>query len=208
MNAARVASTVRWLGLFVMLAGIVTGPAAGQDQPGASVESGAVQGSGPRAFSIKPSEVAVPEGVAPGQYRRTIVPFQNWTLICDENLKAKTRVCNISQQIVDARGEVAFSWSLAGTAGGAPILILRPPASVGEGAAIRLAFTDKSKPVTVKTQGCDAKVCVAMIPLGPRLKAYIGGGKDVEISFPAAGQGGMTVIRTTFAGLPDALAAI
>jgi invasion protein IalB len=44
-----------------------------------------------------------------GQYKRTIQPFENWTLICDENLKKKEKVCNLSQIISDASGNQVFA---------------------------------------------------------------------------------------------------
>ena len=54
-------------------------------------------------YRIKPSDVAVPPDVKLGDYQRTIRPFENWTLICDENLKARKKVCNVSQIIEDRR---------------------------------------------------------------------------------------------------------
>ncbi len=189
--------------------------ASGQDSRSAPTAAASAQTSasisgGPgMAYSIKPSEVVVPEGVPVGEYRRIIEPHANWTLICDENLKEKKRVCNISQQVVDPAGNIAFSWSLAGTGDGQPVMILRTPASAGKGTAIKLSFPDKTKPISAITDACDTKVCVAMLPVGPRMKGYISKRSAVEVSFAAAAAAnGRIVFQTTFDGLPQALAAI
>ncbi|HEX8047504.1 invasion associated locus B family protein [Rhizobium sp.] len=160
-------------------------------------------------YSIKPSEVVLPEGVAPGQYRRIIRPFNNWTLICDENLKKKQRVCNITQTIVDARGAMAFSWSLAGTSNGNPIMIIRVPASVGKGNPVQISFSSQKNPVNAKTEDCDQTVCLILQPVGPVLREQINKQVDVRITYanPANGNDPI-VIGTTLKGLPTALAAI
>ncbi|NTG30086.1 Invasion associated locus B family protein [Agrobacterium rhizogenes] len=164
------------------------------------------------SYAIKPSGVALPADVPAGKYRRIIMPYPNWTLICDENLKEKKRVCNISQQIVDRTGSVAFSWSLAGTGDGQPVMILRTSATAGKGATINLSFLDKGKPIRVATDACDMKVCVAMLTVGPRMRNYIGKGANVEVSFslnnPEPNQPSKVVIKTTLDGLSMALAAI
>lgn len=151
---------------------------------GLAVSSVAAKPEPGPVYSVRRSEVAVPPDVPLGQYRRIIRPFKNWTLICDENLRARRRVCNITQTIVDQTGAAAFSWSLAGSDGGTPVFILRAPAAVGPGQPITLAFGDGSPPILVKTNGCDASVCVAIQQIGPRLRSYIAKGAVVQISFP------------------------
>ena len=162
-------------------------------------------------YTIKPSDVAVPSDVPLGQYRRSIRPYRNWTLICDENLKAKKRICNVTQSIIDRSGATAFSWSLAGTGGGAPVLILRTPATVGKDQSVTLSFDDQSAPVVVKTTDCNEAVCIAVQTLGPRLKTYVAKGAVVQISFPVAKPaGGQALIGLfgTFDGLAEAVAGI
>ena len=87
----------------------------------------------PSGYAVKPSDVAIPSGETLGEFRRTIQPFSNWTLICDESLKSKRRVCNVTQTIVSAQGTVAFNWSLVATAEGKPLMVMRVPAAVGIG---------------------------------------------------------------------------
>ena len=165
-------------------------------------------------YFVKPPEIAIPDGVPVGEYRRVIRPFKNWTLICDENLKAKKRVCNVTQTIVDQTGETAFSWSLAGTDGGAPVMIMRVPAVVGKDKPITLSFNDGDKPITATTNGCNAQVCVAVQQIGPRLKGYIAKGAVTQITYPkpmTGPEGSRTMIIGLFApleGLSKAVSSI
>lgn len=137
------------------------------------------------AYSIKPSDVAVPDDVPLGEYRRIIRPYKNWTLICDENLKQKQRICNVSQSIVDASGAVAFSWSLAATAGGTPMMIVRVPATVGKDQPVRFSFGKDGAAIIVKTADCDQRICIGMLPVDGRLKAYVDKGVTSEVFYVA-----------------------
>ena len=137
------------------------------------------------AYSIKPSDVAVPDDVPLSEYRRIIRPYKNWTLICDENLKQKQRICNVSQSIVDASGAVAFSWSLAATAGGTPMMIVRVPATVGKDQPVRFSFGKDGAAIIVKTADCDQRICIGMLPVDGRLKAYGDKGVTSEVFYVA-----------------------
>jgi len=135
----------------------------------------------PSGFSIKPSVVAVPKGAELGRYRRIIQPFENWELICDENLKAKKKICNITQSILDREGRFAFSWSVAATEQGKPIMILRT--RPGLGMKKPLNFPGRTEPVIAETYACDPSVCVALLPVGPVLREQIAKAAIVQISY-------------------------
>jgi invasion protein IalB len=137
----------------------------------------------PTKYFIKNSEVQLPDGVGWGQYKRTIQPFENWTLICDENLKKKERVCNLSQIITDASGNQVFSWSLAATADGTPFMILRVPGDADQTIPLKVGFAGRSTPVIISYKGCDNTVCVAMMPVGPITREQINKESDVTITF-------------------------
>jgi len=134
-------------------------------------------------LQIKPSDVLIPAGVPIGQYQRVIRPFPNWNLICDENLKSKRRVCNISQIIVSDRGDVVFSWSLAARENGEPLFILRAPAALGVHSIIHLGLHDGGQMVSVKISECNQIVCIAYQPVGPRLRTALKNGKRVDVAF-------------------------
>ncbi|MDB5604248.1 MAG: hypothetical protein JWP25_1148 [Bradyrhizobium sp.] len=170
------------------------GGAAGQDMA-ASV------------YSIKPSDVEVPEGLQLGQYRRIIQPFKNWTLVCDEDLKKKKRICNISQIIVDRAAIMIFSWSLAATEAGKPVMILRVPPSVGKDKALIIQFPDREAPISVRTTACSSLVCIAMLPIERLMREQIGKQNTLQISYTTGGQE-TVVVHAPLMGLPTALSTI
>ncbi|OAF07732.1 hypothetical protein AYJ54_16610 [Bradyrhizobium centrolobii] len=134
-------------------------------------------------YAVKPSDVAIPQGETLGEFRRMIQPFRNWTLICDESLKSKRRVCNITQTIVDAQGAVAFNWSLVATADGKPLMMMRVPAAAGVGAQIELAMSDAPDRIIAQTDHCDAGFCFATIAIGNVLKRHIRAGTPCRVSY-------------------------
>lgn len=179
------------LACLILLGGA---PAAGQE-PSTQV------------YRIKPSEVVIPADVPTGQYQRTIRPFENWTLICDENLKERKKVCNITQIIEDPAGNSVFSWSLAATEDGKPYFLLRAPPNMPSDGKVSLYFDGRQNPVDVSLQGCNETVCIAMVPVGPILRGQIAKAANPKISFPTV-SGETTTVTTSLAGLDKALAAI
>ncbi|KAA1183602.1 invasion associated locus B family protein [Rhizobium tropici] len=158
-------------------------------------------------YRIKPSEVVVPPELKPGEYQRTIRPFENWTLICDENLKVRQRVCNVTQIIENERGQVAFSWSLAATKGGEPYMILRTAPVAKSDGRILVKFEGRKEPIQVKLDGCNQTVCVGMLPIGPVLREQISKNTAPAISYPTAD--GQTIsVTANLKGLSTAVKAI
>ena len=158
-------------------------------------------------FFIEPSDVQIPADASFGDIRRLIQPFENWTLICDENLKKLQKVCNISQSIVDQKGAMVFNWSLAATDAGEPMMILRTPAHAGAETTVNLTFDGDPKPFGVKPRGCNETVCVSMVPVGPRLRKAIDDNALLKISYTFP-PNGTTVFSAPLKGLATALAAV
>ncbi|MCC8943316.1 invasion associated locus B family protein [Bradyrhizobium sp. Arg68] len=138
----------------------------------------------PSGYAVKPSDVVIPEGETLGDYRRMIQPFRNWTLICDESLKSKRRVCNVTQSIVNAQGALAFNWSLVATADGKPLMVMRVPAAVGIGQPIKLAMGDKPDRIVAQTDRCDAAGCFATIAIGDMLRRHIRAATPCRVGYP------------------------
>ncbi|SDD07577.1 Invasion associated locus B (IalB) protein [Bradyrhizobium brasilense] len=159
-------------------------------------------------YSVKPSNVSVPANVPLGQYRRVIRPFPNWTLICDENLDKKRRVCNVSQTVVGPDGAVVFSWSLAATQEGQPFFILRTPTGVGANGTIKLDLGDGGAALAVPIKGCDEKVCLAYLPVGPRLRTAAERGGPVQVAYDSGAPSNAVSFRAPLAGLTAALSVI
>lgn len=160
-----------------------------------------------QAYRIRASEVVVPADVPVGQYRRMIRPFENWTLICDENLAARQMVCNISQVIEDQSGNVVFSWSLAATEEGKPYFILRAPSSMKSDGKLSLKVEGRSNPVDIGLEGCNESVCVGMVPVGPILRGQISKEATPSFSYPTVA-GETITVTVSLKGLDQALAAI
>ncbi|OBQ73616.1 invasion associated locus B family protein [Mesorhizobium erdmanii] len=158
-------------------------------------------------YRIKPSDVVLPPGVKLGTYQRTIRPFENWTLICDENLKARKKVCNVSQVIEDGAGKMAFSWSLAATQDGKPYMILRTAPNARSDGAVSLKFDGRDQPVDVHLNGCNEMVCVGMLPVGPLMRQQIAQKATPAISYPTV-DGQTVTVTATLKGLSEALAPI
>ncbi|ENN86543.1 hypothetical protein RHSP_64232 [Rhizobium freirei PRF 81] len=195
---------------LLVLAGLSGGSAMGADQKrGTPPAMTSPASSSPTpGHTVKPSDVALPVDVPPGQYRRITQPFQNWTLICDENLVKKQKVCNITQTVVNAAGTTVFSWSLAASQDGQPFFILRTPPTVGQGRTIQLDLRDGGSVVAVPVKGCDATVCIAYQLVGPRLRAAVEKGLAVQVSYAAGSPPDTVSFRAPFQGLANALAAI
>ena len=174
----------------------------------ASATETTTQVSREKSYRIKPSDVQVPSGVSLGQYRRIIEPFPNWTLICDENLKTKLRICNVTQNIIDSSGANVFSWSLAASQNGHSFFILRAPPQSGVGKMIHLGLDDGGNIVHVKIDKCDQNVCVAYQNVGPRLRAAIKKSASVGIIFDDGSVADNFAFKTSFAGLELALSGI
>ncbi|WP_046117727.1 invasion associated locus B family protein [Ensifer aridi] len=158
-------------------------------------------------YRVKPSEVVPPQGVPLGSYRRILHPFENWNLICDENLKAKQKVCNISQSFIDQNQALVFSWSLAADDKGKPFMILRAPAQLGTGSKISLGIAGRERPVDVELTACDSTVCVGYLPVGPILRQQIGKEATVNVSYSPP-SGAAVSLDAPFKGLKSALSAI
>lgn len=154
----------------------------------------------PAGYAVKPSDVAIPEGETLGEFRRMIQPFKNWTLICDESLKSKRRVCNVTQTIVNAQGAVAFNWSLVATPDGKPLMLMRIPAGAGVGARIELAMGDMPDRIIAQTDHCDAGFCFATIAIGNVLKRHIRAATLCLVSYQLS-QIGPVVLEAPLDGL-------
>ncbi len=158
-------------------------------------------------FRIRPSEVAVPPEVALGEYQRMVRPFENWTMICDENLKARQRVCNVTQTIENQAGQLAFSWSLAATPEGKPYMILRTAPIAKSDGSVSLKFEGREEPVQVQLDGCNAAVCIGMLPVGPIMREQISKNSAPTVSYQT--RDGRTVsVTATLKGLSTAVKAI
>ncbi len=159
-------------------------------------------------FVVKPSDVVLPPDVPLGQYRRSFRPFPNWTLICDENLARRQKVCNIAQTILGPDGNPVLSWSLAANQGGEPLFIIRMPPGLGDKGQIRIDIPDGQPPLAVPVTGCDAKICLAYLLAENRLRAAVAKGLVVTVAYAVGTPPVAMSFKAPFDGLSAALAGL
>ncbi|MGU3539530.1 invasion associated locus B family protein [Methylobacterium sp. A54F] len=161
------------------------------------------------AYRVTAPETAPTEADGRGSVRRLIQPFGPWTLICDENLRRRRRVCNVSQTIADRAGATVFSWSLAATRAGAAAFILRAPV-VGAGRHF-VTLTPEggaASELTVELTRCDARQCLGFLDVTPALRGAIAAGRPVAIAYRPHEGAPSRRLPGTLDGLAAALAAI
>ncbi len=175
-------------------------------QDDAAQDPAAQEPAAPPDFAVQPPAVSPPPGVELGKFRRIIQPFENWTLVCDEDLGRRQRVCNIRQEIAAPGAGIVFSWALSATEEGRPMMLLTVPAKVGVGNKVRLEF-DGGTTFLAEIAACNADGCNGLVPVGPQMRRHIEEGLDVGISFTVAGFGDIA-FRAPLKGLSQALAAL
>ncbi len=171
------------------------GPAAGQD------------GNASPSYRIRPSAIVLPKGVKPGDYARTTRPFENWTLICDQNFATREKICNVTQIIEDSTGRMVFSWSLAATQAGKPYMILRAAANAMSYLPISVQFTEPKRQLDIHIDGCNEDVCLGMLPVERIMREQIAKNAETTISYMTR-NGDTVTIQAPLKGLSVALSAI
>lgn len=155
------------------------------------------------SYTVHPPKLSAPSG-DPGEIRRIVMQFYNWTLICDENRKLRQGICNVTQAIHDQEGNTIFSWSLVSTKDGQAVMLLRALPSADMNVPIKLSFPGVKKPILVHYAECSSKLCLAQLPLEAALSAQIERDGSVRISYQVKG-GKVFSFTAPFKGLKDAL---
>lgn len=157
-------------------------------------------------YSVHPPALSVPSG-KPGEIRRSIMQFNFWTLICDENRIQKKMVCNVTQSIQDKQDSVVFSWSLAATNDGKPFFLLRTPANSDKKVPIQITFSGLKTPIKIAYIDCNENVCLAQSAILPIMWEKIDKASTAQITYQR--QNGTKVrLDAPLKGLKDAVASI
>lgn len=167
----------------------------------ATVMAGIEAGRAAESFRIKPMDNA--PSATDGSVRRTIQPFDGWTLVCDEQVKRRTKVCNISQVVVDDAGETAFSWSLAATSRGAPVMIVRVPRPSAGARWVTVRLEGAAKSRQVELSACNDAMCLGYWEIDPELGRILRKGPEAELILTRNGR--FSTIKVATAGLSAAL---
>ena len=155
-------------------------------------------------YRIKPSEVIVPNDVPLGKYRRVIQPFSNWTLVCDENINAKQKICNVTQVIVDQNDELVLNISLAATKEGAPFFFVRTPSNIDKNKGFSVLLPSINKIYRFEIDGCNDIVCVGKFPVLSVINRHILNKSIIDISY-YMGEKNELSVRVMLDGLSSAL---
>ncbi|WP_455477231.1 invasion associated locus B family protein [Bartonella sp. B41] len=154
-------------------------------------------------YTVHPPKLSVPSG-DPGETRRVIMQFYNWTLICDEKQSLRQGVCNVTQTVHDHEDNTIFSWSLVSTKSGQAVMLFRALPEADTSVPIRIFIDGIKKPILIPYTQCNKTVCLAQSPVGPIFSKQIEQNKNVRISYKI--KGGKTFSFTVpFKGLSAAL---
>ncbi|AQX22525.1 MULTISPECIES: invasion associated locus B family protein [unclassified Bartonella] len=154
-------------------------------------------------YTVQPPQLSVPSG-KPGEIRRLIMQFYNWTLICDENTILNQGVCNVTQTIHDEEDNTVFSWSLVSTKNGQPAILFRTLPNADTTVPIKIFMEGIKEPSLVRYTQCDETVCLAQSGLSPILSDQIEKKKSVRISYNLK-EGKTLSFILPFNGLSEAL---
>ncbi|AQX28367.1 MULTISPECIES: invasion associated locus B family protein [unclassified Bartonella] len=154
-------------------------------------------------YTLYPPQLSVPSG-KPGEIRRLIMQFYNWTLICDENKILKQGICNVTQTVHDEEDNTVFSWSLVSTKNGQPAMLFRTLPNADTTIPIKISMEGVKEPILVRYTQCDQVVCLAQSVLSPVLSDQIEKKKNVCVSYNLK-KGKTFFFSLPFNGLSDAL---
>ena len=138
-----------------------------------------------------------------GERRRTVVPFGGWTLVCDHDVASAKRRCNLSPQLVDARGRPAFSWTLVGERNRDPVLLLR---GAGDGPRSVHIAIGRLASVSAALDICGPAACIGVLPVGHALATALTTDRRAEIT--AMTNGRLSTMVAPLAGIAEALASL
>ncbi|MBB4076496.1 invasion protein IalB [Bartonella fuyuanensis] len=156
-------------------------------------------------YTVHPPHLSIPKG-EPGEIRRIIMQFYDWTLICDEkqNLKLKQGICNVTQTVHDQEGNTIFSWSLVSTTNGQAVMLFRTLPNSDINVPVQMFVKGVKKPVLIHYTQCNETVCLAQSPVGPVLTKQIEQDNTVRISYKLK-EGKVFSFTVPFKGLNAAL---
>ncbi|WP_208436310.1 invasion associated locus B family protein [Bartonella phoceensis] len=158
-------------------------------------------------YTVQPPHLSTPKG-QPGETRRIIMQFYDWTLICDEKQdekqKLKQGICNVTQAVHDQKDNTIFSWSLVSTKNGQAIMLFRTLPNADTNVPIRMFLEGVKKPILIHYTQCNETVCLAQSPVGPMLSKQIEQNKKVRISYKVK-EGKIFSFTVPFKGLSAAI---
>ncbi|WP_332065826.1 invasion associated locus B family protein [Bartonella sp. CB189] len=154
-------------------------------------------------YTVHPPRLSIPKG-PPGETRRIIMQFYNWTLICDEKESLHQGICNVTQTVHDKEDNTIFSWSLVSTKSGQAVMLFRTLPKADKNVPIKIFMDGIKKPILIHYTQCNQNICLAQLPVGPVLSKQIEQNKNVCISYKVK-EGKTFSFVAPFKGLSAAL---
>lgn len=178
----------------IALAGLC-GAAAAQEQrpaqPRRAAPAPAQPAQAPQQPPTAPAQAAAPAQPAPPQPQRTeILPFDNWTLTCQDFAEGPNRrVCTATLRVQNQSNQVLFAWTVGLNAEKKLVSVFQVPSGVllEPGIQLKLAGGAQRK---IPFVACEPGRCEATTPMDERLIREVGASETVEATVQGTtGQG-------------------
>lgn len=193
----------------ILMAALLTGAATLAHAQSAPATSGPAAPNPQNRVNFV-SAVQPGDKVAPGDLVRTIRPFNNWSLICDQLLGRK-RVCQLQTSARTDQGG-AVTWDIApvkatgpkGEAIERPMSLLRLPRDAQPEGGVSIGVEGLER--AARIDGCDAAGCASGSLFEGKLVELVAGASTVTVSFDRGGKRERAIIA--MAGFKEAVEGI
>jgi invasion protein IalB len=160
------------------------------------------QGASPQELRIA-SLVDDGKAIAPGDLLRTTRMFPNWNLNCEVLLSQGRHLCAVELRSVDSQGRQVFSWSIALSVNGSPLMVLKVPANISQSYGLHMVIGPYTTVLKTRREDCSPIECRIVAPFESALRTLMV--SQEKISFSLEREGAALQIDAPLAGLSDAL---
>jgi invasion protein IalB len=160
-----------------------------------------------QASGVKPLKIASltddGEEIEAGDILRTTRMFPNWNLNCEVLLSQGKHLCAVELRSVDAKGRQIFSWSIALSADGEPIMILKVPSDIDRSYGLRMSIGAFTTLLAPQPGDCSASECRMVAPFETPLRTLMV--SQAKVTFALTREGQTLKIEAPLAGMAEAL---
>ena len=180
-------------------AALVTALALAAPAAGAAAQTIA---AAPQTLKVA-SLVGEGQTVEAGDILRTTRIFPNWNLNCEVLLSRGKHLCAVELRSVDVKGQQIFTWSIALSSTGEPIMILRIPSDADRSYGLRMSIGAFTTILVPQPQDCGPAECRMIAPFETPLRTLMMSQKQISFSLTRDGQ--TLKIDAPLAGMAEAL---
>lgn len=179
---------------------VVAAAALGLATAGAAAQASRPQ---PKPLTIA-SLVDDGETADPGDILRTTRMFPNWNLNCEVLLSQGKHLCAVELRSVDHKGQQLLSWSIALSASGDPIMVLRMPSDIDRSYGLRMTIGAFTTLLVPQPSDCSPTECRMIAPFEAALRTLIVA--QSKVTFALTREGQTLKIEAPLDGMSEALA--